>query len=468
MRMKSIIKFFSSVKLAIGLLIALALASVLGTLIPQGRTVEEYAARYGQLSGFFTRLQLTHLYHSVWYLTLLGFFALNIVVCTLTRLDPKFRRAFHPRVQAEAKNLLVLKIKDRLKKNAPLPEAKAELVKALRGARYRVRESSAAGRAILLARKKIWGIFGSDFVHAGLLVIIAGGIVSGLAGFRTELKLHEGEVQTVPRADFSIRLDKFTTLYYDEDPGLNPEQRQVKSWISAVTVLENGREVRTHNIEVNHPLRYKGSNFYQSSYGFDPAPAATVDLAFELKTFEGGRLEIWAKKKSVPSYLKKLSLKAGERTILDETEGLSIIAIRYLPDFVLGEGNKPETRSAQPNNPAAFIEAYRGEDQIVSGWVFANFPDFTQMHASSSAGGGQPFSVIEAARDPGTWLIWAGCVLIMAGLGLAFYWPTWEIKAVLEEAQSKTELVAGGLATKSREAFTAEFEKLMASLRRPK
>jgi len=56
----------------------------------------------------------------------------------------------------------------------------------------------------------------------------------------------------------------------------------------------------------------------------------------------------------------------------------------------------------------------------------------------------------------------------MVGLGLAFYWPTWEIKAVLEESQGKTDLVAGGIAGKSREAFSAEFEKIMSGLRRSK
>ena len=62
------------------------MASILGTLIPQGRAAEEYAARYGSLSGALIKLQLTSLYHSIWYLALLVLFALNIIVCTLDRL----------------------------------------------------------------------------------------------------------------------------------------------------------------------------------------------------------------------------------------------------------------------------------------------------------------------------------------------------------------------------------------------
>jgi hypothetical protein len=56
----------------------------------------------------------------------------------------------------------------------------------------------------------------------------------------------------------------------------------------------------------------------------------------------------------------------------------------------------------------------------------------------------------------------------MAGLALAFYWPTWEIRAVLEESRGRTEITAGGIAVKSRDRFAAEFESVFASLRSPK
>ena len=47
--MKTVWRFFSSVKLAIVLFIVLTLASILGTLIPQQQTPAEYQAHYGSL-----------------------------------------------------------------------------------------------------------------------------------------------------------------------------------------------------------------------------------------------------------------------------------------------------------------------------------------------------------------------------------------------------------------------------------
>jgi len=451
--MKAFIRFFTSIRLAIVLLIILAVASVLGTLIPQQRSLEEYAVRYGRLASPLIRLQMTQLYHSIWYLALLGLFALNIIVCTLTRLSPKWRRAVKPHILAESKSLLALKVKDRYRKSAPLSEVKADLEKSLASSRYRLRTEAKDAKVHLLARKKILGIFGSDVVHLGLLIILAGGIFSGLTSIRKELAIKEGQTLPVPRAFFEIRLDKFTTEYYPDG--------SVKAWKSAVTVLEKAAPVLAKTIVVNKPLTYRGYSFYQSSFGWD---------------WDDPRLEIWAKKKSDPAFLKKLKLKVGEKIQLDDKDQTSIAVARFIPDFVLGEGNEPQTRSLQPNNPAAYVEGYRGEEKIFSGWIFANFPDMDRIHATKETDlsfelknfeAGQ-YSVLEAAKDPGVNLIWIGCVLTMLGLGLAFYWPPWEIKAVLEESQGKTEVIAGGIAAKSRDSFQSEFEKIMTSARRTK
>jgi len=449
--MKSVWKFFASVKLAIALLILLAAASVLGTLIPQGRTPAEYAARYGQLAGLMTGLQLTSLYHSGWYLVLLFFLALNTVVCTLSRFPAKWRRAFSPKVEAETAGLLAFKVKSRFGKNVPVAEARAKLEAVLASRHYRVKSQSVEKRLCVLAQKRKFGHFGSDAVHLGLLVVIAGGIVSGLAGFRTQLELSEGQTVQVPRAPFEIRLDRFETEYYP--------QGMVKAWKSTVTVLEAGAGVLTQAILVNKPLTYKGFSFYQTSYGSD---------------WNNPKLEVTIKKKNDPSFARTVTVSVGEKAAVDDKDVSQISVKRFVPDFVIGDGGQIETRSQEPNNPAAQVEGWKGAEQVFSGWIFAKYPDFEQMHAGKPTDlsfvlksfRGSEYSVLEAARDPGVWLIWIGCLLVTAGFFLAFYWPPFEIRAVIEEGRERTEVTAGGHAAKSRESFQAEFEGLMDSVRR--
>lgn len=450
--MKSLIQSLSSVKLAIALLIIIIIASTVGTLIPQHRSQAEYINRYGGLASLLIRLEFTRLYHSWWFLSLLLLFSLNITVCTLTRLSPKLRRVFRPSLNFEKKALLMIKTNGRLKKNSSLGQTRRDLREEFSLKHYRLKEKETDNRVFLLARKKTLGLFGSDIVHLGILIILLGGIISGLGGFRTDLKISEGEALSIPRAGFQLRLDKFETEYYPNGA--------IKDWKSTLTVLEEERPVRTRTIEVNHPLSYQGYMFYQSSYGWD---------------WKNPTVEIWTKKSSDPAFLQKHRLKIGQNIRLDD-KNIDLSALHFVPDFVINEKNEITTRSLEPNNPAVYIEGREGEEIVFSGWIFAKFPDFDRIHSNRETDlkfelkdlEGHPYSGIQVSKDPGINLIWAGCAILMIGLCVAFFWPPREIKAVLEESQGKTEIIAGGIASKSREAFISEFQKILSSLRRSK
>jgi cytochrome c biogenesis protein len=464
--MRSAWKFFSSVRLAIVLIILITLASILGTLIPQGRSAAEYTARYGGLAGPLAALQLTNLYRSGWYLALLLLFAVNIVVCTVSRFGPKRRRAFRsgPKTAADIIAVSSMRPNARLRLPLGLPAAREAVAARLVARRYRLSESAGDGKIHILARKRRLGWFGSDIVHVGLLVIIAGGLASGLFGRRADLALTEGQTAEVPQAAFEVRLDKFETEYY---PG-----GAVKDWKSTVTIVKDSAPVLTRVVEVNKPLTYRGVSFYQQRYGWD---------------WSVSRLILEVKRSGDTEPARTVSLKVGERVAVEGAEALHVAVRRFVPDFVIGDGNRVQSRSNEPGNPAALVEAWIGEERIFAGWVFAKFPDFGQGHgAQASPGqkaGGQseapelavvlkdfaaaPFSVLEAASDPGANLIWLGCALVMAGLFLAFYWPPREIRVVLEEAGGRVELAAGGHAPKSREAFRSEFEGIFKTIRRP-
>ena len=156
--MRPVLKFFSSVKLAIALIILITLASVLGTLIPQGRTEAEYAARYGALAKPLVTFQLTRLYQSGWYLALLLLFGLNTVVCTLSRLGPKWRRAFGPARAADAQALAAMKVKARFRLDLPAASAQERIAGVLRARGYRSSVASAPAGMALCGPEKASGL----------------------------------------------------------------------------------------------------------------------------------------------------------------------------------------------------------------------------------------------------------------------------------------------------------------------
>jgi cytochrome c biogenesis protein len=448
---KAFLSFFSSLKLAIVLIIAITVASVVGTLIPQGGSAAAYAARYGALAGPLVRLQFTRLYSSPWFLALLFLFAVNTIVCTLVRLGPKLRRAFRPNVAADPAELLALKVSGRIHRPGDPASAAAAATRLLAAGRYRVRRVDGEGRFSLLARKRVAGLFGSDVVHLGLLIVLAGGLLSGFGAFRTELTFREGRAVEVPGAGFSLRLEKFVTEYYP--------QGGVKDWKSTLTILEAGRSLGGRVVEVNHPLVHRGFSFYQSGYGRD---------------WEEPEIEIAVRKASDPAFAGTLRPRLGEETPLGDAAGTRIIVRRFVPDLVVGEDGTVGSRSSEPRNPAVLVEARRGAEKIYESWVFAGRPDFAAGHGGQEAElvveltgfDAPPLSVIEVARDPGAAFIWIGCVVVMLGFGLAFYWPPREIRVVAASAGGRTDIAAGGVAAKGRDAFAAEFRAFLDALRR--
>ncbi len=450
--MRSISKFLASVKLAIVLFILITLASILGTLIPQGRSAAEYAARYGASSGLFISLQLTRLYHSFWYMALLLFFGLNTVVCTLSRFGAKWRRAFGPIAAADAQTLMAMKVKSRFRLALPAAAAKDRIAGLLGARHYRLTESATANGVVLLARKRRLGRFGSDVVHLGLLVVLIGGFTSGIGVRRADVALLEGQTADVPHAAFQVRLEKFETEYYP--------QGGVKAWKSTVTVVENGAAVLSRVVEVNHPLTYRGFSFFQAAYGLD---------------WDSPKLELEVRKRADAAFSKAIALKVGERVPVGDADVSHVVVRQFVPDFVIGDGNKVQSRSQEPNNPAALVEAWKGEERVFQSWIFAKYPDFGQGHAAGQSAlsfvlksySAAPYSVLQAAKDPGVNLIWLGCLLVSAGFFLAFYWPSREIRVLLEEVQGRVEVTAAGQAAKNRETFRSEFESVFESIRRP-
>lgn len=425
--MKSLISLLSSVRLAIFLFILVTAASILGTFLPG-----------------------LNLYRTPWYLSLLLLFALNILVCTMARSYPRLRRTLKPSWDWTAAGLAAAAASRTFWQQAELEGLVRALREALAARRYRTRELKRDGAVLLLARKRTLGGFGADIVHIGLLVILAGGILSGVLGRKADLVLSPGRITNVPWAGFQVRLEDFKTDYY---PNGN-----VKSWKSRLTVLKGGNPALTRTIEVNHPLKYGGVNFTQSSCGWNWDEASVI---------------LRVRKNGDPALAREIEVRVGGETDLPETD-LRIAAVRFVPDFILDGANEVRTRSYEPNNPAVQIEARRAGRSILSGWLFSKYPEYGRVREAEATGltfelrdvKADQFSVLQAASDPGVLVIWIGCGAVMAGLFLAFYWAPREIRAVLEVKKGKVEAVLAGRSAKAAEAVRTDLDTVVSAARR--
>jgi len=98
--LKRLLAWISDLRVAIGLLIAIAIASGLGTLVPQKESVELYHRVYdaqpwlGVLNGDrILALQLDHVYSSGWFLALLAWLGVALILCSGRRQWPALQAA---------------------------------------------------------------------------------------------------------------------------------------------------------------------------------------------------------------------------------------------------------------------------------------------------------------------------------------------------------------------------------------
>ena len=176
--------FFSSVRLTVALLIIIALAAVVGTVIPQQDAASEAVQKLPPaLSGALKVLQLHDLYRSPWFLLLMGLLTVNLVVCSLNRL-PASLRLYHRQPEPDRPGLYEELPPERvLAAEGSVEDEAARSEQALKKALGSVERKGTDQATWLSGRKGAWSYFGVYVIHAGVLVIILGAVIGSILGF---------------------------------------------------------------------------------------------------------------------------------------------------------------------------------------------------------------------------------------------------------------------------------------------
>jgi len=406
--------FFSSIKVAVVLILILAILSVAGTVIPQGQSPEFYGLHYSPVwVKVFLKLGLNDHYNSSIYLFILSLIGISISVCSIEYFNRRLKK----------RKISSLKISFNTYKgerfaNFSIPlsleETRRVTEKYLQKKGFQITEDKdEENRIHLLAEKgklKLWGPF---IVHISILVIFLGALYGGFTGFKEQITLFEGiegeDIYTEKNNTFSVRLKEF---YVEVD-----DKHRIKDYFSELEVLEEGEKVLEKAIEVNNPLVYKGITFYQSAWG-------VVGLELAVTSPEGEK-ELY-------------------QIILDENgqpvAGYNFFALPnkwivkiddFSPDILIKDSEYVNL-SPFPVNPAVsftvskdFFEKHTaGEDALwenpgllyleeqntveYENYIFV----FNRVYE---------YSVIDIKKDPGIPVVYFGCFLMMAGLIMAFY-----------------------------------------------
>jgi cytochrome c biogenesis protein len=428
--MKRLIAWISDLRLAIGLLIVIAVASGLGTLVPQQESAELYHRVYdaqpwlGLLNGdALLSLQLDHVYSSSWFLALLAWLGLSLILCSWRRQWPALQAALRWIDYSSPRQLSKLNLAETLNcSDADQDLNRLQQLLSQRG--WQVQPQAHR----LAARRGASGRVGPLLVHAGLVVLMVGAAWGALAGQRLERFLAPGnELELLNRrgqTQLTVGLEAFGI---ERDPAGRPEQFRSQLFLQPGDPSSaDAPPATTREISVNHPLRFQGMTVYQAD---------------------------WA--------LAAIQVQLGKSPILE----LPLQSFPQLGEQVWGivlptrpDGSNPVLLALSSEEGP--VTVYSADAEILGTLVPGGSAEEIAGIPLTIAGV-VPASGLLLKRDPGVPLVYAGFAIALAGGALSLI-ATRQLWAIAEPDQHK--LHVAGLCNRNLAAFSRELPALLSEL----
>lgn len=434
--------FLSSVRLAVFLLITLAVTCIIGTLIPQGEPFPQfYLERYGSTAFQFIRiLDLNDAYHAWWFLSLLSLFSVNLIVCTLRRLPFMLDLYRRDSLDVDAGRLERMPLRRQwVLKGPQAKDAQQEVVAAFEkhaGTSLKKR-SEVNGETLFLAEHGKWSYWGVYALHGSVLIIFAGAIMGFFLGFKGSVMLTEGETtdyaiqqntgQTIP-LEFSVRCDRFTVSFYDTGAP--------KEFRSDLTILNDGHDVLHKTIRVNDPLTYRGITFYQASYQTIP------HVTLRILTSDGRQETL-----GMPAF-KRVMWKEG---------GAALGVIQYLPNVHGSQAARISwTDQTGPGEAVWVLKGREKELQRGSNLYRLSLVEIKERYMTG----------LQVKQDPGVWLVWLGCTGLILGFVVVFWVGHRRMWLWIGPQDGRIVVWLAGQGNKNRIGLEKDFAKIATKLDR--
>ena len=272
-KINQVLNWLSSLKIAIILLLIIAISCAFGTLIPQQESDQFYYENFnknpflGLLNGKILLLfEFNHIYTSFWFLFLLTWLGVALAVCSFRRQLPILKSALSWIDYKSPKQITKLSISQAIITNdlsKDLEKLKNNLIK--NG--WNVKETD--GR--IAARQGVIGRLGPILIHLGMILLMIGATYGSLNGKTIEKFLAPGRsidlVNNNKESGLIIELENFKI---ERDP-----QGRAEQYRSIVNIIEPNGENQSKEISVNYPLRYKGLTLYQADWSI---AAITIEI----------------------------------------------------------------------------------------------------------------------------------------------------------------------------------------------
>jgi cytochrome c biogenesis protein len=486
--------FLSSVRFGVVLLCILVLLSLVGMLVVQQNVNgfdAYFASRTPAEKFIYGTLGIFDIYHSWYFNFLLLVLSLNIVLASIDRFPSAWSYISKPKLNATRGWILTQK------QNAVLPTAgeneqeiaeKISRVFKANGLSAKIAQNKNISYGLdangnknfsdIITRTQLyvfgesgkWNRLGAYVVHVFLLTLFLGHFVALQTGFDADVRMMPGETTNEIQL-IEFNLDKqeryavglpfaITCTDIEQnliDPKGSIEINNTLDWHTRIKIDDPNYGETVADVSLNRPFEYRGYRFFQAS-------AITVGSARTMM------LEVLPQNGGEP-----INVKLARNGSTDLPDGTKIDYEAFFPDFVLNQG-KPDTRSADYNNPAAILNVTTPDGEKKRAYAFgAKMPDNIPIGAPVA---GYKWRLKEFEKSPlahvlsikydpfnAAFIAWyIGGFGLIGALMFVFFLSHKRVWALIDDESG--EIVLGGNTNRNEQAFEDKFKKIVESLER--
>ena len=462
------LKFACSVRLGVGLLIALGLACFIGMLVMQ-QNVDGFDRYFAELTPsqrlVYGYLGLFDIYHAWYFNALLAVLSLNIVLASIDRFPKTWLFASKPNLTVPVRWLRDQAASRTVEFEGDADEIAGRIASEMKASGWkRTSISEKAGKVFVFGESGLWNRFGYLAVHVALLTIFFGGFLTAQLGSTGQMPLAPGEtsdltLDTVVELDQAHQITKqlpFEVYCTDIQQKLIRQAGAITvgNTIDWLTYFQIKDETGTHDafVQMNKPFDYRGYRFFQAS--FTPIGRAR-NITVRLTPEVGGAAEDIV----IP--------RGGSVTLAD---GKMVRFSEFRGNFSIGPEDQNEDTSAYPN-PGAILQVFPPGQPPVTAYAFG--PKLANMPVAKKPVAGYSYQLVDfekasdrhvlaVQRDPGSNVVYVGFIMLFVTLVGVFFFSHQRVWAAIEKsADGKAEVTLAGNTNRNQNGFNDKFRRFV-------
>ena len=336
--------FLGSMDLAVTLLVVLAIASIIGTVLQQNQPYADYLIKFGPFwFDIFESAGMYDVYSALWFLAILTLLVISTSVCVIRNTPSMLKDMRNLRTQVQSKSLHAMHHRKQWSVAADRQKNSTTIEATLSTLGFRVKQTLKSDEILVSAMRGGMNRLGYILTHLAIIIICVGGLIDsnlplkfavwqgkvkietrdlptskipeisrlavGSQAFRGSISIPEGRASSVAflamrdgylvqNLPFRIAVEDFRIEHYATG--------QPKSFETDLILYDDElAEPIEATIAVNHPLFHKGYAIYQASFSdggtslsLEAWPlvkeAGNTPATFDTKVFENRQMH-WAK-----------------------------------------------------------------------------------------------------------------------------------------------------------------------------